>query len=108
MDSVAGQAIAGTITAMLVALFSLLVRAMLKVGDRDVGRYEKEITRLQAEIDKRQSDANMWRDLYLGVTKITGIEPIIPDAAFEPPTPQPENPGTTTPQAGTTDGTPKD
>lgn len=74
MDSVAGQAIAGTITAMLVALFSLLVRAMLKVGDRDVTRYEGEIKRLQGEVAEQKRDAAMWRQMYLNVSA-QGDEP---------------------------------
>lgn len=68
MDSIAGQAIAGTITAMLVALFSLLVRAMLKVSDRDTTRYEGEIKRLQVEVAEQKREAAMWRNMYLRVS----------------------------------------
>lgn len=94
MDSVAGQAIAGTITAMLVALFSLLVRAMLKVGDRDVNRYEGEVKRLQGEVAEQKRDAAMWRQMYLAVAAKTGVTVELPTPLPEEEAPPPGRRGT--------------
>lgn len=57
---------------MLVALFTLFVRAMSSSGARIDARSDAEMVRKDAELVKKDAEIAYWRDLYLAEIRAKG------------------------------------
>lgn len=58
-------AIGAGVFGMLVALFTLSMRAILQTGERSDDRYEAEIGRKEAELTRAWEEARYWQNRYL-------------------------------------------
>lgn len=62
-------AIGAGVFGMLVALFTLSMRAILSTGERSDDRFEAELARKDADLVAARADAREWRERYLALVE---------------------------------------